>query len=592
MNAIMKKLGLLAVLVLGLAGKSMAANSLWDNFESYAYGSALSVQGGGWGADTGVSVTSNMFGDATLLGALPPYTVATNTMPVNMSGQVWTDFQVCDATRLILSSLPFVNPSVVVMVGVTTDGYAVVYNTASNGWDLCTNNARGLAVTGLSSGVWATVSVYEDFANTNVAVFLNGQLLRQNLPFINTSAVAYSGLRFQSGTVSTGYVDNVYVSNSVPPSLTNLSAITDLDEDGIPDAVEIMQYGVLAKVVPGDYPTLAAAVAASPVGGRIVVGDGPYAESLTMGKSITLIGKDVTGLTGLTVGANQTVVLSGFTNFVVSALTIQSGGFLQISNATVTVNGVTLTGPITLDSKCGTAVTASLLNYTNDFEAYPPNLPLVLCGGDGWGASDEGPSVQGAVVNSGTKAAKMVAYSTLSNTVSAAGLMKIWTDMYLNDSAVNSPGAPYPTTNANRAVVFFVNTNNHVVVWNSNAWDECVFNALGGAAPTVAAGTWFRVSVFEDFTAQKVALFVNGELLRQQVPFVSPVVSYHGISLSAGNGAAYLDDVKIWTNMPPSLTNYSRNVIDLNNDRIPDAVQIEHNDIVYYYPVGSVFSIR
>lgn len=584
----MKKLGLLAVLVLGLAGKSMAADSLWDNFESHGYGLALS--GNGWGADVGVTVASNVFGEATQVGALPQNTVATNTLPAGAAGKVWTAFQICDATRLVPSSLPLINSNAVVMVGVTTNGYAVVYNTASNGWDLCTNNARGLAVSGLSSGVWATVSVCEDFANTNVAVFLNGQLLRQKLPFININALAYGGLRFTSGTTSTGYVDNVYVSNSIPSALTNsLSSTNDLDGDGIADAVEIMQYGVLAKVL-SDYPTITDAVEASPVGGRIVVGDGSYAGPWTVEKSITLIGKNVTGLTGLTVGAGQTVVLSGFTSFVVSAITIQLGGSLQINDTTVTVNGVTLTGPLTLNSEFGTAITASSLNYTNDFEAYPTNLPMALCGGAGWGASDGRSIVQGVVTNSGVKAAKVVANTALSNTVSTAEL-KVWTDMYLNDSAVKFSGIPYPATNANRAVAFFVNTNNHVVVWNSNAWDECATDAFGNQAPTAATGTWFRVSVFEDFTAQKVAFFLNGQLLRQQVPFVSHVENYRGISFNAGAGAAYLDDVKIWTNIPPSLTNYDQCVIDLNGDGIADAVQIAQVGIIHY-PQGTVFKIR
>jgi hypothetical protein len=611
------KLGLLGILVLGLVGKSLAAVPLWDNFESYVYGSTLSGQGG-WGADASVTVSSNVFGEVTKLGALPPNTAATNAVPVGADGQVWTEFQICDATRLVPSSLPLVNSSAVVMVGVTTNGYAVVYNTASNGWDFCTNNARGLAVTGLSSGVWATVSVYEDFANTNVAVFLNGQLLRLNLPFINTSASAYSGLRFNSGAASTGYVDNVYVSNSIPSSLTNLSSTTDLDGDGMPDAVEIMQYGGLAKVVPGDYSTFAAAVAAAPVGGRIVVSNGTYATSLALSNGVTLIGAvlaaNATNLTfqgAMTVTTGMVEVASGqFTvtgqvsiaagglltisntaaNF--SGLMIGSGGLVQVVNGSVTANGVTMTGTFTLDSKCGTAITASLLNHTDDFEAYPMNLPLVLCGGAGWGASDGRSIVQGAVTNSGFKAAKVVANTALSNTVSGAeDLKKVWTDMYLNDSAVKYPGIPYPATNANRAVVFFVNTNNHVVVWNSNAWDECATDALGNQAPIAATGTWFRVSVFEDFTAQKVAFFLNGQLLRQQVPFVSRVERYQGISFSAGAGAAYLDDVKIWTNMPPSLTNYSQSVVDLNHDGLADAVQISQVGIIYN-PRGTVFKIR
>jgi hypothetical protein len=288
----------------------------------------------------------------------------------------------------------------------------------------------------------------------------------------------------------------------------------------------------------------------------------------------------VSGVLGLTVLSNQTLVLSGFTSFAVSNLVIHAGGIVQLSNSTVTANGVTVSGTITLDSGFSGVVTASSLNYTNDFESYATNMPLALCGGQGWSALDVGTIVQGQMVTQGVKAAKVVAESALWNTV--AGLpaqSKVWTDVWIYDSGARYAGMAYPPTNANRAVALFVNTNNHVVIWNSNAWDECV------TGPIVATGTWVRVSIFEDFAAQKAAVFVNGQLLRQQVPFMSSVDSYQGLRVSSGDGAAYLDDVKIWTNMPASLTNYDQSVNDLNHDGIADAVQISQNGFTYNPPM-------
>jgi hypothetical protein len=344
------------------------------------------------------------------------------------------------------------------------------------------------------------------------------------------------------------------------------------------------------RFVPGDYGTITGALAAAQVGDQIVISSGTYAETLVVSSNVTLVGSNVTGVAGLTVLSNQTLVLSGFTSFSVSALAIQSGGTLQVSNSTVTVNGVTLTGTFTLNSQWGTSPTPASLNFSDDFESYSTNMPLALCGGQGWGASDSGSIIQGSVFTNGAKAAMVVQHSALSNTVSAAGVNKVWTDVWLNDSAARVPGFPYLSTNANRAVMLFVNTNNNVVIWNSNAWDECVSNAVGGLAPTVATGMWVRVSVFEDFTAQKVALFVNGQLLRQQVPFMSPMASYKGLSLSAGAGAAYLDDVQVWTNIPATLTNMPMS--DLDHDGIPDAVEIARKGTLYDLPTGTVFLIQ
>ena len=588
------KLGLLMILAGCLAGEGMAAEFVWDNFESYGVGTSLSGQGN-WTASPSVILTNNMYGNPTNMAALPPNAIATNAvgMPPGSPGKIWTDFLLDETVRVEPASLPLVESNTVMMVGMTTGGFAVVYNTASNGWDICTNDARGGALSGLAAGAWARLSVCEDFSRQQVALFLNGRLLRQGIPFItNQTITSYGRVTFSSGVASTGYVDDVYVSNAVPPTLAaqSLSSTTDINGDGLVDAVEIMQYGAIAKTVPGDYATITNALAAASSGDRLVV-NGSHVESVAVSNSVTLIGTNVTGLAGLTVIAGQTLTLSGYTSFVITNLAIGSGATIVWGNGTtVTVGGVTMAGPFTMNSTWAT-MNASSLNYTNDFESYTLGQPLSLCGGQGWGASDDRSVVVTNQCHSSSNAAKVVANSMLSNTVGAAELTKVWTDMYLNDSAPKYAGTPYPPADTGLAVVFFVNTNSHVVVWNSNVWDECATDALGNQAPTAATGTWFRVSVFEDFTAQKVAFFLNGQLLRQQVPFVSRVERYQGISFSAGAGAAYLDDVKIWTNMPPSLTNYDQRVIDLNQDGIPDAVQIAQGGIIHY-PQGTVFKIR
>jgi hypothetical protein len=344
------------------------------------------------------------------------------------------------------------------------------------------------------------------------------------------------------------------------------------------------------RFVPGDYGTITGALAAAQVGDQIVISSGTYAETLVVSNNVTLVGSNVTGVVGLTVLSNQTLVLSGFTSFAVSALAIQSGGTVQVSNSTVTVNGVTLTGTFILNSQWGTSLTPSSLNVTADFESYATNVALALCGGDGWSATDPGSVVQGSVAHQSAKAAKAAWFSTLSLAVNGAGITKVWTDVWINDSAVRYEGMSNPALITNQAVMLFVNANNHVVIWNSNVWDECTLDVAGNAAPVVSTGQWVRVSFYEDFTAQQAALFVNGQLLRQQVPFVSYVPSYHSFNLSSRAGAAYLDDVQVWTNIPATLTNMPMS--DLDHDGIPDAVEIARKGTLYDLPTGTVFLIQ
>jgi hypothetical protein len=99
------------------------------------------------------------------------------------------------------------------------------------------------------------------------------------------------------------------------------------------------------------------------------------------------------------------------------------------------------------------------------------------------------------------------------------------------------------------------------------------------------------VTVCQNFSTTNLALFVNGVLVRQQVPFsASGVSSYNHASFQAGGGASYLDDVKIWTNLPTGLATGPSS--DLNYNGVPDAREIELNGVLGPYPSGSVFKIR
>ena len=64
---------------------------------------------------------------------------------------------------------------------------------------------------------------------------LNGQLLRQNVPFVNPSADHYSTFRVLNEHTNTAYIDDVVIQEPVPDSL----AYTD--------AACIQRYGVAMK---------------------------------------------------------------------------------------------------------------------------------------------------------------------------------------------------------------------------------------------------------------------------------------------------------------------------------------------------------
>lgn len=576
------RIGLLALLLAGIAGRSMASGYVLDDFQSYLFGTNLSeLSAQGWGASAGVIVTSNVFDNTTQMAAFPPGTVASNTVNISGGGgKLWTECRLDEAVRIDPSDLPAVNSDMLVMVGMTTGGHAVVYNPASNGWDVCTSDAMGGDFVGLASGTWARVTLCQDFAAYKVALFLNGRLLRQQVPFIANRA-SYVGFSVTHGFSGDGYLDDVFVSNAIPPALSSLSATTDLDGDSVPDAWEIQSYGTLSDWGPVISNNITLSIPGLTLNNLMV----------TNGATLTnMVSMTVTGT--MTVASASTNLVSGGTT-VYSNLVISADGAVKVVDATLVANGQTYSGTFILDSGWNGVLTPSSLNYTNDFESYATNMPLNKCGGQGWGVLSAGSIVQGVITNVTPKAAKVASYSMLSNVVVSSAGLKVWTDLYLDDTTTRNPGMIPPATNTGRAVMLYVNTNDVLALWNSNVWDQCARDVAGNSVPTISSGQWVRISLCEDFIEKTVALFIDGRLVRQRVPFCDQTLSsYQGMSVSAGDGAAYLDDVKIWTNIPTGLTNYPAPVSDLNQNGIADALEVQLHGGTVAYQCGSVFKIR
>lgn len=665
-----------------------------DNFDGYILPKTVNQLGNGWGAVDDTVVVTNLLSASTPNSVLvPQWTTVSNA--VSQSGttypHVWTEFAIYDSGRLIPGAEPIPSGNEGVMLGVSTGGYAIVYDPGVTNWVTYTNDVWGTTVH-IETNAWATLVVLENFTNFTAAVFLNGHLLRAGLPFISNSLGNYRAFKSDGGNLTNGFLDNVIISNAIPPSLTNM----DLDNDGVVDAVEIDTYGNVTTIrrltntvsvtgvgsinptgtftvtwntnvtyaltgaeayvvgavtnngvatvfgtktatytdsnitndraitasfiytgtrsVPGDHTTITDALAVAQAGDRIVVSNGVYAESLVLSNNVMLVGTNLgvnaTNLTlngTMTVGTGTISVASGsFTvtgqvsvaagglltvsntavNF--SWLTIGSGGAVSVIAGSVTIGGRTTNGTFTLNATWGSIVTPSTLNFTDGFEGYPSGTLLSSLGFFGWAATDAGAMVTNgaAVVAQDVKAAFIPAGAVVSNTVSAAGITNVWTDFYVNDVAQVTPGTQ-PLVNSNSAVMVFFGTNGYLTVYNSNTWDVCSNDVTMGPVTRVNAGQWARVSIFQNFSNHTAAIFLNDQLLREQVPFISAAVSKYGsLSMACGvDGSACLDAVKIWTNVPGL-------VGDLNFDRIADAREIELYGSMRIYPAGTVYLIR
>jgi hypothetical protein len=371
------------------------------------------------------------------------------------------------------------------------------------------------------------------------------------------------------------------------------------------------------RYVPAEYGSITGALAEAQAGDRIVVSNGAYAGSLVLSSGVALIGTNMTGsATNLTVDGTLTVetgsvsVASGaftvtgqvtvaadgvlaFSNTVVSlgGLTIGAGASVQIVNGTLTANGVTVSGTFTLDENWGASVKAMPINFTDGFESYGVGSPLASLMSLGWGASSAGVIVTNpaSLPAGSTRAVLLPADQLITNRIDSegSGLTNVWTDFYISEAqhVAEVPAVAY--TNGGPSVLCYIDTNGWLVVFNRDVggWDICS-NAVSSADAPRATDTWARVTWFQNFETTNAAFFLNGILVREQVPFVDWRPQYGGLKVDGGSASLYLDSVKIWTNRPSDLTS------DGNNDHVPDADEIVLYGMVRVYPCGSIFKIR
>jgi hypothetical protein len=236
-----------------------------DDFEvGYIEGTNVQslVQQGWTASDVGPAVRT--WGPANKAVDIPQGSSVSNS--AGGVSKVWVDLLLNETNQVDLGSLVNPNTNHIWMAGVLTNGCLVYYNRSLAGgvgaWDVCTNDVRGTTIVSgqVATGSWGRVTVFQDFSTHTVALFLNGRLLREQVPFMSAAINSMSGFQAGVGTDHAG-LDNVAVTNAIPTGLTD-----DLDGDGRQDADEIATYGRLSTWGPS---TLTASVT-NGVGGAVL----------------------------------------------------------------------------------------------------------------------------------------------------------------------------------------------------------------------------------------------------------------------------------------------------------------------------------
>jgi len=579
-------------------GAGMAAMALpvaqtipFSNNFNYAAGTTVqSLTNAGWEAsDATVQVQTNVVCADIASVVLPPKTALTNWVTGAMTN-VWTDLYVQMEPRDFTNNAATAS-NAILQLYLDRSGYVQVYD-RQNGWLILSNTVRGTAVSAFTNGHWGRVTLFQNYATFQCAIFLDGTLIKELLPFVS-NVTACSRFRALSGDAANSYLDNFSMTR-VPPA-------------DLPDAAEIDAYGYVAltnHVGPSQtYTTIQSAVAAALPRYVIDVASGTYNEDVTIthafaaltGGAFTLNGTlaIASGLTitsaagftasNLTLGSSVTMAITNAT-VAVSNLSIGVGARLVLVNGTVTANGMTLSGSFTLDENWGNQGASALLPYSDNFEPYPAGTPMNALGFRGWGASDSGVAVERGTYVSASNGVSLGFYRTLSNRVNTAA-SQVWTDLRVIPSYdVNDVTTAVRSTAAFMAVM---STNGYLSLYNrTNAtWEECRKDAWRRDLPR-QTGQWLRVSVLCDYGKGTCGVFLDSTLVRQEFPFINPALTSNSTFslINRETNAVCLDDVYLGATYPPSLTN------DVNNNGVPDAQEILLTDDIFR--CGTIFKFR
>lgn len=602
-----------------------------DDFETNLYVQGVALATNGWQASGTSAYVTNSGGVGNSRAAfMDGIVVLTNSLTADAGLKVWTDFQLKPQLGVDTPDLPTNTASFLFYF----DSNGVMQVDTAAGWQACTNDVWGNPIAPATNNAYVRLSLFQDYSRSTQAVFLDGRLILQDLRFTGT-APNFNRLVVQNAE-SNCWLDNVWIkTNFDTASLTN-----DFNGDSLADAREVNDYGYARRtlyvcqgatnlvplyasitnavgacrsrdiihVIAGDYSGETVALAAN-LSNVMFEGDAftlaglsvASNASVSLAQTLTCMALTVSGQVALVSGASLnlssaavagTLSMSSNATLVVTNLAVTGSGLVVIpTHATLVAvtAGVTVDGPVTLSSTWGSGTVASMpLPFTDSFDAYGENTALTALKAWGWNASAASVKVQGAVANSG-KAVIVPEGGLVTNSITSVAT-KIWTDFYVRPVLGAEPW--YPATNTS-SFLAYVNTNGYLVVATAGGgWLVCS-NALDNTpAPAMRTDQFTRITLCQDLgvTPRLFSVFVDGKLVAEGLSSPFDAGAYASFGVDNKDDTAYVDDVMIATAIPSALTNGPSS--DLNNNRIPDALEIQLHNLTSLGTTGAVFKFR
>lgn len=553
------------VIGFGLCGHA-AVPDIEDSFESYAEGSGFfDATVAGWRASSRavlVTASGGYSGQAVVMGC---QSALTNSVGGGAgASMLWTEVMI----HPVVGDEPPAPATNSASFGCyfNSDGFLVAYAAAGSSLT-CSNDVWGNPVPPATNG-YARVTICQDFSRSREAVFLDGRLLAQDLPFITASS-DYNALLVNNAD-NEARLDDVWIKASRHASvLTN-----DLNGDGLADSQEMADYHYVARTLyvgGAGYPafmTIQDAVNAARPRDSIYVHAGAYGESVTVTGVVSFIGEafsmngcvvepgasatfaQVVTMGTATIGGSMTFA-AGAACSITAALSIGPAGLLSMaanSAFTASYAGVAMTGACAISNTWNMAASLPLA-FHDDFERYADGTAVPQLAFQGWYADSSAVRVRALEGHGASKGVRLPACSVLSNHVNRVSSTKIWTDVWLTPAL---GAAPYnlPTNNASFAA--YVNDEGRLVVYTnggsrvcSNAWDGSVLAPL-------TSNAFIRITIFQDLAAARFAVFIGGKLVVEQASFPGGN-DYRSFGVDNREGSTWVDDVTVTPDVPLGL---------------------------------------
>ncbi len=211
-----------------------------DKFENYTNNLPIdskTAQLMGWGAEgAGVKIQNVEFHNGSQAVIIPAGGTLSNRISTTAT-KVWTEYYIRPALG-VAPSVVDTNKSAFFSY-VNTNGYMVI--PTPTGWVTNDQDLANSAIDQMSSNGWSRVDIFTDWTGgTNkFALFVDGRITCEQQDFPGTPGSFYKSFMVQNED-NPAYLDDVMIMTSIPAGMTN-----DVNNDGIPDAFSIHNYGTI-----------------------------------------------------------------------------------------------------------------------------------------------------------------------------------------------------------------------------------------------------------------------------------------------------------------------------------------------------------